>query len=184
MSRIARNPVPVPDGVTVDLKGQDVKIKGPKGELSLRTHDSVSLALEDNPEKPGKKQVKVKKRTDNMDFHPHWGTTWSNIRNMIKGVHEGYSKILEIHGVGLRANTQGSNLVMQLGFSHDVVYPVPQGIKIAVDKQTVITVTGVDKEKVGQVAAEIRAYKPPEPYKAKGIRYQGEYILRKEGKKK
>ena len=113
-----------------------------------------------------------------------WSTTWRNISAMLKGVNKGYSKDLEIQGVGLRANMQGKNLVMQLGFSHDVIYPVPEGITIAVEKQTSIKVSGIDKQKVGQVAAEIRSYKQPEPYKGKGIRYVGEYILRKEGKKK
>lgn len=181
MSKIARNPVIVPDGVTVVLSGQIVKAKGPKGELSLVAHNDVSVAMEDFE---GKKAIRVLPRSEERQAAVLWSTTWRNISAMLQGVNKGYSKELEIQGVGLRANMQGKNLVMQLGFSHDVIYPVPEGITIVVDKQTSIKVSGNDKQKVGQVAAEIRAYKQPEPYKGKGIRYVGEYILRKEGKKK
>lgn len=181
MSKIARNPVRVPDGVTVEVSGQKIKAKGPKGELTLQAHNDVSVAMEDFE---GKKAVRVKPRSDERLATVLWSTTWRNISALLQGVKEGYTKNLEIQGVGLRANVQGKNLVMQLGFSHDVIYPVPEGIAITVDKQTSIKITGIDKQKVGQVAAEIRGYKPPEPYKGKGIRYVGEYILRKEGKKK
>lgn len=181
MSKIARNPVLIPDGVTVELKGNAVKAKGPKGELALTAHNDVGVAMEDFE---GKKAIRVTPRSEERQAQVLWSTTWRNISAMLKGVKEGYTKDLEIQGVGLRANVQGKNLVMQLGFSHDVVYPMPPGITITVDKQTQIKVTGIDKQKVGQVAAEIRGFKPPEPYKGKGIRYVGEYILRKEGKKK
>lgn len=182
MSKIARNPVSVPDGVTVQVSGQDVKAKGPKGELAVRIHDEVAVALEDG--EGGKKVVKLTPRVKDIQSRTRWGTSWSLVRNALKGVKEGYTKNLEIHGVGYRANMQGKNLVLQLGFSHDVVYPIPEGITVTVDKQTKLTVTGNDRQRVGQVAAEIRGFKPPEPYKAKGIRYENEYIVRKEGKKK
>ena len=181
MSKIARNPVPVPDGVTVTVTGQTVKAKGPKGELSVDLHGDVSVALADEG---GKKQVKLQPRSKSREARANWGTSWSLVRNMLKGVKEGYTKNMDIQGVGYRANMQGKTLVLQLGFSHDVHYPVPEGIQIAVDKQTKITVTGIDKQRVGQVAAEIRAYKAPEPYKGKGIRYDDEFVVRKEGKKK
>lgn len=181
MSKIARNPVIVPDGVTVELKGQTVKVKGPKGELSLVAHNDVTVATEDHE---GKKAIRVKAVSEERQARALWATTWRNIRNMMVGVKEGYTKSLEIQGVGLRANVQGKNLVMQMGFSHDVIYPMPEGITITVDKQTAIKITGIDKQKVGQVAAEIRGVKPPEPYKGKGIRYTDEFVLRKEGKKK
>ncbi|MCB9988364.1 MAG: 50S ribosomal protein L6 [Rhodospirillales bacterium] len=182
MSRLARNPVEIPDGVTVEVNGQDVKAKGPKGELSLRVHDEISVALEDGEN--GGKVVRLKKRSDNRQTRALWGTMWSQTRNILQGVKEGYTRKLEIQGVGYRANLQGKNLVLQLGFSHDVHYPVPEGITMEVDKQTAISITGIDKQKVGQVAAEVRSFRAPEPYKGKGIRYEGEYIFRKEGKKK
>jgi large subunit ribosomal protein L6 len=181
MSKLARNPVPVPGGVTVEVSGQNIKAKGPKGELSVRVHDDVSVKLEDG--KSGK-QIALAPRSNSREAKALWGTTWSIIRNTLKGVNQGYKKDLEIQGVGYRANLQGKNLVLQLGFSHEVHYPVPAGIQIAVEKQTAISITGIDKQRVGQVAAEIRGFKPPEPYKGKGIRHVGEYILRKEGKKK
>ncbi len=183
MSRIAKNPVVVPEGVTVEVSGQDLKAKGPKGELSLRIHNDVALALE--PAETGaKKQVKLSMRNQNRQTKALWGTAWALVRNTLAGVHKGYTKNLEILGVGYRANVQGQNLVIQLGFSHDIVYPIPKGIQIAVEKQTKISVSGIDSQRVGQVAAEIRAYRPPEPYKGKGIRYENEFVLRKEGKKK
>jgi large subunit ribosomal protein L6 len=181
MSKIARNPVPVPGGVTVEVKGQNVKAKGPKGELTLVVHDDVTVALQDEA---GKKVIKVGPRNETRQARALWGTTWSLLRNTLAGVEKGYTKNLEIQGVGYRANLQGKTLVLQMGFSHDIHYPVPEGIQIAVEKQTAITVSGIDKQRVGQVAAEIRGFKPPEPYKGKGIRYAGEFILRKEGKKK
>ncbi len=177
MSRLARNPISIPEGVTVEIKGQDVKAKGAKGELSLRAHDDVTVKMEET-------QIKVDPVSNSRQARALWGTTWSNVRNILVGVSEGYTKNLELKGVGYRAQLQGSDLVLQLGFSHEVRYPVPAGIQIVVDKQTLVSITGIDKQKVGQVAAEIRSYRKPEPYKGKGVHYQGEQIFRKEGKKK
>lgn len=182
MSLLARNPVLIPDGVTVEVSGQDVKAKGPKGELDFRVHDDISVALEDGEE--GTKQVRVTRRTNRSESKALWGTSWARIRNIVQGVHEGYQKDLEIQGVGYRANLQGNTLVLQLGFSHDVHFPIPEGIEITVDNQTQISVKGINKQQVGQVAANIKRYRPPEPYKGKGVRYKGEFVLRKEGKKK
>ena len=177
MSRVGKNPVVLPQGVTADLKGQIIKVKGPKGELSFTVHDAVEPKLENG-------QVTVAPRNQERQTRALWATMQRRIANMVEGVNKGYEKSLEIEGVGYRCNLQGKELVLQLGFSHDIRYQIPEGITIAVEKQTAIKVTGIDKEKVGQVAAEIRGYKPPEPYKGKGIHYVGEYILRKEGKKK
>ena len=177
MSRVGKNPVILPQGVTADLKGQTIKVKGPKGELSFTVHDAVEPKLENG-------QVTVAPRNEERQTRALWATMQRRIANMVEGVNKGYEKALEIEGVGYRCNLQGKELVLQLGFSHDIRYQIPEGITIAVEKQTAIKVSGIDKEKVGQVAAEIRGYKPPEPYKGKGIHYVGEYILRKEGKKK
>lgn len=182
MSRLAKNPVMIPDGVTVEVSGQDVKAKGPKGELEYRVHDEVSVAIEDSEE--GKKQVRVNPRSKSNSARALWGTNWARIRNIVTGVHEGYKRELEIKGVGYRANMQGTTLNLQLGLSHDVNYPIPQGVQVEVENQTQLTVSGIDKQLVGQVAANIKSYRPPEPYKGKGIRYKDEFILRKEGKKK
>lgn len=181
MSRIGKNPVQIPAGVEVNVSGQDVKVKGKLGELSLKVHDNVSVAVE---EQDGAKVVALKPRDDERLTKRIWPTMRVLVKNMIEGVSVGYKKNLEIQGVGLRANLQGSTVVMTLGFSHEIRYPVPAGIKIAVADQTKIEITGIDKQKVGQVAADIRGFKPPEPYKGKGIRYTGERVLRKEGKKK
>lgn len=181
MSRLAKNPVSVPDGVTVEVAGQDVKAKGPKGELSYRVHNDVGVALEDGE---SGKVVKLEMRNKKPETRALWGTNWSRVRNIVSGVHEGFTRELEIQGVGYRANVQGKDLVLSLGFSHEVRYAIPEGISIEVDKQTAIRITGIDKQRVGQVAAEIRSYRPPEPYKGKGVRYTDEYVLRKEGKKK
>ncbi len=178
MSRVGKNPVTVPNGVTVDLKDQQMKVKGPKGELTLAIHPKVTVQVEN-----GSVTVAPNNK-DDRESRALWATVQRRITNMVLGVTEGFSKDLEIEGVGYRCNLQGKTLVLQLGFSHDVHYPVPEGISIAVEKQTAIKITGIDKEQVGQVAAEIRGYRPPEPYKGKGVRYAGEYILRKEGKKK
>ncbi|MCB1529635.1 MAG: 50S ribosomal protein L6 [Rhodospirillales bacterium] len=177
MSRIGNKPVAVPEGVTLDVSGQNVKAKGPKGELSLRVHDEVSVKMEDGAAvfAPRSRSLQAKKLFPTMR---------TLVNNLVVGVTEGYTKNLEIQGVGYRANMQGNKIVMQLGFSHDVEYEIPQGVQVAVDKQTLISVSGIDKQLVGQVAAKIRGYKPPEPYKGKGIRYKDEYVLRKEGKKK
>ena len=183
MSKIARNPVPVPAGVTVELNGRTMKARGPKGELSLSLHDEVTVAVADN-DNGSAKEIRIAPQGGSRQAKAMWGTTWSLVRNILKGVHEGFIRDLEIQGVGYRANLQGNTLVLQLGYSHDVHYPVPEGIKIAVEKQTSITISGIDKQRVGQVAAEIRSFRPPEPYKGKGVRYKDEYIQRKEGKKK
>lgn len=177
MSRIGKNPVAVPQGVTVDVAGQTVKAKGPKGELSVIVHDDVSVTMEDG-------KVKLAPRSASLTAKKLWPTMRTLVSNMVQGVTEGYSKALEIQGVGLRAAIQGQTLVMQLGFSHEVRYEVPKGIQVTVDNQTQIKINGIDKQQVGHVAAVIRGYKRPEPYKGKGIRYVGEHVARKEGKKK
>ncbi len=177
MSRVGKNPVELPQGVTANLSGQDLKIKGPKGELALVVHDRVEAKIDGTV-------LTVSPRDAERQTRSLWATMQRRITNMVIGVKDGFEKNLEIEGVGYRCALQGSELVLQLGFSHEVRYAVPKGITIAVDKQTSVKVSGIDKEQVGQVAAEIRGYKPPEPYKGKGIRYVGEYIVRKEGKKK
>ena len=182
MSRIGKNPVVVPKDVAVEVSGQTVKIKGKLGELSLVVHEAVGVKLEDGEE--GLKQVVFTPLSEDRKLRMLWPTFRNHVKNMVKGVSEGYTKNLEIQGVGLRANLQGSELVMQLGYSHDIRYQVPAGIKIVVDKQTKMSISGIDKQKVGQTAAEIINFRPPEPYKGKGIRYEGQHILRKEGKKK
>lgn len=182
MSRIGKNPVIVPDGVTVEVSGQTVKVKGKLGEVSLVVHEAVGVKLETGED--GKKQVVVTPLSEDRKLRMLWPTFRNHIKNMIIGVSEGYAKALDIQGVGLRANLQGQELVLQLGYSHDIRYPVPQGIKVAVEKQTKIAISGIDKQKVGQVAAEIIKFRPPEPYKGKGIRYEGQQIRQKEGKKK
>jgi large subunit ribosomal protein L6 len=181
MSRIGKNPVVIPAGVEVNVNGQHVKVKGKLGELSLDVHENVIVALE---EQEGAKVVSLKPRNDQRDTKRIWPTMRVLVKNMVQGVSEGYKKNLELKGVGYRVNLQGSTLVMSLGFSHDIRFPIPEGIKLKVDDQTKIEITGIDKQKVGQAAANIRAYRPPEPYKGKGIRYTDEFILRKEGKKK
>lgn len=177
MSRIGKKPVEVLEGVTVDVNGQDVKTKGAKGELSLRIHDDVSVKMEDG-------KVVLAPRTQSQLAKKLYPTMRTLVHNMVVGVKDGYEKDLEIQGVGLRGNMQGNTLVMQLGFSHEVRYDVPQGVTVSVEDQTKIKVAGIDKQLVGEVAAKIRGYKKPEPYKGKGIRYVGEYVMRKEGKKK
>ncbi len=181
MSRIGKNPVKIPTGVEVNVNGQDVKVKGKLGELSLRVHDEVSVKIEDQD---GAKVVALQPRSQSRAARQIWPTMRVLIKNMVTGVSEGYKKNLEIKGVGYRANLQGTTLVLALGYSHDIKYALPKDIKVKVDEQTKIEITGHDKQKVGQVAADIRSYRPPEPYKGKGVRYTDEYILRKEGKKK
>ena len=178
MSRVGKNPVVLPSGVTADVKDQDVKIKGPKGEMTLVVHPKVDVKLDAG------KIIVSPKLADDRESRALWATMQRRISNMVSGVKDGYSKSLEIQGVGYRCALQGKELVLQLGFSHEVRYAIPAGITIAVEKQTSVKIDGIDKEQVGQVAAEIRGYKPPEPYKGKGIRYVGEYVLHKEGKKK
>jgi large subunit ribosomal protein L6 len=177
MSRVGKNPVPVPNGVTVSVAGDQLKAKGKLGELALRVSGDVELKVEDN-------KVWVKPVRETKQSRMMWGTTRNLVRNMLAGVSQGYTRTLEINGVGYRAAVQGKMLQLQLGYSHDVSYPIPADIQIKCEKPTSILVTGADKQRVGQVAAEIRGYRRPEPYKGKGIMYQGEKIVRKEGKKK
>ncbi|WP_135077473.1 50S ribosomal protein L6 [Terasakiella sp. SH-1] len=177
MSRIGKHPVEVPSGVTVTVNGQDVVAKGKNGELTFTVMDEVAVSQEDG-------KVVVAPKNDSRRARQMWATARTRINNLVIGVNEGFSKELEIQGVGYRAAVKGSNLELQLGFSHDVIVPIPSDLKIACPSQTEITISGADKQKVGQIAAEIRGYRPPEPYKGKGVRYKGEYILRKEGKKK
>ena len=177
MSRIGKQPVAVPGGVTAAVNGQEVKVKGPKGELKHVLADNMVAKLE-------KDGIEIAMREDTKEARSMWGMSRTLVANLVAGVTEGFSKTLEITGVGYRAAVQGSNLQLQLGYSHDIAYPIPQGIQVACPKPTEIVVTGIDKQQVGQVAAEIRRFRPPEPYKGKGIKYAGEYILRKEGKKK
>jgi large subunit ribosomal protein L6 len=169
--------VAVPSGVTATVDGQTVKMKGPKGQLQFIVHDDVEVKFEDG-------QVKVAPRSETKRARSLYGTARAQIANLVEGVTKGFEKKLEITGVGYRAAMQGKNLQLALGYSHDVVYTIPEGITITVAKPTEITVTGMDAQRVGQVAAEIRAYRPPEPYKGKGVKYAGEFIFRKEGKKK
>ena len=177
MSRIGKNPVTLPDGVSVDIAGVVVTAKGKLGELSAQFTDDVEVTQEDN-------MVYVKPRNESREARKMWGTSKSIINNLVVGVSEGFTRNLEINGVGYRAQVQGKSLTLQLGFSHDVNYPIPEGIEIKCPDQNHIEISGVNKQRVGQVAAEIRSYRPPEPYKGKGIKYDDEYILRKEGKKK
>jgi large subunit ribosomal protein L6 len=186
MSRIGKYPVVIPDGVEIQVNGQEVKAKGKLGELKVVVHDDVSVELQDVANDEGKsvKAVKLAARNETRQARQIWPTMRTLVNNIVVGVSQGYKKDLEIKGVGYRANLQGQDLVMSLGFSHEVKYRIPDGIKVEVDKQVAISVSGIDKQLVGQVAANIRGFKPPEPYKGKGIRYADEYVLRKEGKKK
>ena len=177
MSRVGKHPVVIPAGVTVDLKGQHLKAKGKRGELELTVHDDVSVARE------GDKLV-FKPRFETRRARMQWGTARNLASNVVKGVSDGFSINLEINGVGYRAQADAKNLKLQLGFSHDVELPIPAGIQIKALKPTEIEISGADRQKVGQIAAEIRSLRPPEPYKGKGIKYSTETIRRKEGKKK
>jgi len=177
MSRVGKNPVAIPDGVTLTLDGNKLTVKGKRGEMSYLTADEIETIIADN-------EVTIKPRDKSKRAKTMWGTTRSLVENMVVGVSEGFTKVLEIQGVGYKAQAQGKKLVLSLGFSHDVDFPVPEGIEIKTPQPTQIEITGSDRQKVGQVAAEIRSYRPPEPYKGKGVRYAGEYIIRKEGKKK
>jgi large subunit ribosomal protein L6 len=177
MSRIGKKPVQVPAGVTATVDGQKVTAKGPKGELFFVANDEVSVKLEDNA-------VVVQPNSQSKDARSKWGMSRTMVENIFKGVKDGYERKLEINGVGYRASLQGKNLQLALGFSHDVVYQTPEGISIAVPKPTEIIISGINKQQVGQVAAEIREYRGPEPYKGKGVKYAEERIVRKEGKKK
>jgi large subunit ribosomal protein L6 len=177
MSRIGKKPVSLPQGVTATVNGQTVTAKGPKGELHFVVNDEVLVKMEDG-------QIAVEPRDQTKTARSKWGMSRTQIVNILTGVKDGFEKKLEINGVGYRAALQGKNLQLALGFSHDVVYETPQGITIAVPKPTEITVSGIDKQAVGQTAAEIREYRSPDPYKGKGVKYAGERIVRKEGKKK
>lgn len=177
MSRIGKKPVPIPSGVTATVDGQEIKVKGPKGELSHVLVDHVVPTMDDDG-------ISIGMREDDKDSRAMWGMSRTIVANLVTGVTEGFSKTLEINGVGYRAAMKGQALQLQLGFSHDVDFEIPKGIEISCPKPTEIVVSGIDKQLVGQVAAEIRRYRPPEPYKGKGVKYAGEYIFRKEGKKK
>jgi large subunit ribosomal protein L6 len=177
MSRIGKKPVPLPKGVTANIEAGTVSVKGPKGELKLRLVPEVEAAVTDG-------EVAIRPREESDRARAMWGMQRTLLNNIVRGVTEGFTEKLEISGVGYRAAVQGKNLQLQLGFSHDVLHPIPAGIQIVCEKPTAITITGIDKQLVGQVASEIRSYRKPEPYKGKGVRYAGERIRRKEGKKK
>ena len=177
MSRIGKKPLEVPAGVTATLEGQVVKAKGPKGELSFTVHDEVLVAMNDGA-------IKVDPRDGSKPARSKWGMSRTMISNIFTGVKDGFERRLEINGVGYRAAMQGKDLQLSLGFSHEVVYKVPTGITVSVPKPTEIVVNGINKQQVGQVAAEIREFRGPEPYKGKGVKYANERIVRKEGKKK
>jgi large subunit ribosomal protein L6 len=177
MSRVGKKTVPIPSGVTASVDGQTVKVKGPKGALQLVLHGDVIAKVEGGG-------IKVDPRNETKSARALWGTSRALVASLMTGVTKGFEKKLEITGVGYRAAVQGKNLQIALGYSHDILHPIPDGITIATPKPTEIVVTGIDKQKVGQVAADIRDYRPPEPYKGKGVKYAGEFIFRKQGKKK
>ena len=177
MSRIGKKAVPIPSGVTANVEGQTVKMKGPKGNLQLVLPEEVSVKMENAA-------IKVDPRNETKRARSMWGTSRTLVANLVTGVTKGFESKLEITGVGYRAAVQGKNLQLALGYSHDVVFPIPEGIAIATPKPTEIVITGIDKQKVGQVASDIRDFRPPEPYKGKGVKYAGEKITLKEGKKK
>ena len=177
MSRIGKRAVAVPSGITADVEGQTVKVKGPKGALSVVLPDDVVVKLDGG-------QIKVDPRNETKRARSQWGTSRTLVANLIAGVTKGFEERLEINGVGYRAAVQGKNLQLALGYSHDVIYPIPEGITIATPRPVEIVISGSDRQKVGQVAAEIREYRRLEPYNGKGIKYAGERIFRKEGKKK
>jgi len=177
MSRIGKKPIEVAKGVTVTLNGQEVAVKGPKGELKLTLVDDVTVSQTEAG-------IVVAPREDTQRARAMWGLSRTLVSNLITGVSTGFTQNLEITGVGYRAALQGKNLQLNLGFSHEVLYPIPAGIEVKVGKPTEISISGINKQQVGQVAAEIRSYREPEPYKGKGVRYAGEFIFRKEGKKK
>ncbi len=177
MSRIGKRPVPLPAGVTATPEGETLSVKGPKGQLQLQMRDEISYEIGDDG-------ILVKPANDTKQARAFWGMQRTLVDNLVTGVTEGFSKTLEISGVGYRAQAQGRNLRLQLGYSHDVNFPVPEGIEVKTPDQNTVEISGIDKQQVGQVAAEIRRWRKPEPYKGKGIKYRGEYIFRKEGKKK
>jgi large subunit ribosomal protein L6 len=177
MSRIGKNPVAIPQGVEIQLSGQTLTAKGRLGTLSLLVSNEVTATIADG-------SVTVTPNSESKQSRAMWGTTRALVNNMVTGVSQGFSVNLEINGVGYRAAVQGDRLNLQLGYSHDIAYPIPQDIRIACERPTLIAVSGADRQRVGQVAAEIRGYRPPEPYKGKGIKYATETVRRKEGKKK
>ena len=177
MSRIGKRPVPVPAGVTVSSEGGTLMVKGPKGTLKLQMRDEISYDISAD-------QISVQPANATKQARAFWGMQRTLVQNLVTGVSEGFTKVLEINGVGYRAAAQGKNLRLQLGYSHDVNFPVPEGVEIKTPDQNTVEISGIDKQQVGQVAAEIRRWRKPEPYKGKGIKYRGEYIFRKEGKKK
>lgn len=177
MSRIGKKPVPIPAGVTASMEAGTLSVKGPKGELKMPMSDLISYEMQDDG-------LLVKPANGSKAARAFWGMQRTLVQNLVTGVTEGFTKVLEITGVGYRANSQGKMLKLQLGYSHDVDFAVPEGIEIKTPDNTTVEISGIDKQKVGQVAAEIRRWRKPEPYKGKGIKYRGEYIFRKEGKKK
>jgi large subunit ribosomal protein L6 len=177
MSRIGKKPVAIPAGVTARLDGQSIAVKGAKGELKFTAPEEVSITVEGNV-------VHVAPHSEDKRARAMWGMTRAQVNNLVVGVTKGFEKKLEINGVGYKAAVAGKNLQLSLGYSHDILYPIPSGVTITTPKPTEITVAGIDKRQVGQVAAEIRGYRGPEPYKGKGVKYAGEFIFRKEGKKK
>ena len=177
MSRIGKRPVELPKGVTAEVKGQTVQVKGPKGTRSFTATDDVEITLDGNA-------LTVKPRGDNKRARQQWGMSRTMVANLVTGVTDGFKRELELVGVGYRAMMQGRALQLSLGYSHPVIYEAPEGVTLSVNKNTEVTVEGIDQQVVGEVAAEIRNWRRPEPYKGKGIRYKGEYIFRKEGKKK
>lgn len=177
MSRIGKKPVAIPGGVTAAIADGVLTVKGPKGTLTLGLRDEISYTIEGDA-------IVVKPANDSKQARAFWGMQRTLVDNLVTGVTAGYTKVLEITGVGYRANAQGKNLKLLLGYSHDVDFVVPEGIEIKTPDNTTIEISGIDKQKVGQVAAEIRRWRKPEPYKGKGIKYRGEFIFRKEGKKK
>ena len=177
MSRIGKKAVPIPAGVTASIDGGIISVKGPKGTLTMPLVDDISYVVEDGA-------IAVKPANDSKRARAFWGMQRTMVQNLVTGVTTGFSKVLEITGVGYRAAAQGRNLNLQLGYSHHVNYAIPEGIEIKTPDQTTVEISGIDKQKVGQVAAEIRRWRKPEPYKGKGIKYRGEFIFRKEGKKK
>jgi len=177
MSRVGKKPVPMPTGVTAKIDGQKVAVKGAKGELNFVVPDDVSVSMDGT-------LIKVDPRNDSKRARAMWGMSRAMINNLVTGVSKGFERKLEITGVGYKAAVVGKNLQMSLGYSHDINYPIPAGVSIVTPKPTEISISGVDKRQIGQIAAEIRAMRGPEPYKGKGVRYEGEFIFRKEGKKK
>jgi large subunit ribosomal protein L6 len=178
MSRIGKKPIPLPAGVTASVESGTLTVKGPKGQLAMQMLDDlVKYEIADG-------EIRVTPLTNAQRNRAAWGMTRTNVQNLVTGVTEGFTKVLEINGVGYRAQAQGRNLRLQLGYSHDVNYKLPEGIDVKTPDQNTVEISGIDKQQVGQVAAEIRRWRKPEPYKGKGIKYRGEYIFRKEGKKK